>query len=193
MWHNHGVSLAMTLLLAACTGCTTGPHGPFSGWAARGSSLSAEQTIAYLDEVSRLEHEAVPAEIQRLEVGAAEGSAGDQLKLAYLLSRTDCATADPDRAWELLKGLAPAFQDKGAQGIARLLGRTITLERQLGLARSKTTELQQKIERLKGLERQLDDSNSTIERLPAPADGSLSGSHESGQAPATATQGGSKS
>jgi hypothetical protein len=193
MWRKHGVTLGVTLLLAASTGCTTGPHGPISGWASHGPSLSADQMVAYLDEVSRLEHEAVPAEIQRLEVGTAEGRAGDQLKLAYLLSRTDCATPDPDRAWELLKGLAPAFQDKGAEVIARLLGRTITLERQLGLARSKTTELQQKIERLKGLERQLDDSNSTIEQLPAPAHGPLSGSHESGQAPAAVTQGGSKS
>jgi hypothetical protein len=168
MWRKNRLSLTMTLLLAAATGCTAGPHGPLSGWVRHRATLTAGQMATALHEVSGLAPEAVPAEIQRLEVATAKGRAADRLKLACLLGRTDSGTPDPDRALTLLEGLASAFQDQATQEIAHLLARTFALERDLRLARHQTAELQQKIEQLKGLERELDDSDGTIEPLSTP-------------------------
>jgi hypothetical protein len=190
MQHKKRVSLAMTLLVAAGPGCTLGPHGPLSGWTSHRSSLSAEEMASSLAEVSSLAPEAVPAAIARLEDGAAAGSAQDRLKLAYLLGRFDAPTSDPDRATEILRGLSPAFQDKRAQEIARLLGRTLTLERELSLAHSRTAELQQQIEQLKGLERELEDRSRTIEPLPNAPGEPHSGDGAPAQTPSAVTPGG---
>ena len=169
------ISLAITLLLSTGTGCTT---GPVSRWSPHGPSLTVGGMAACLEEVSDLAPEAVPVEIARLEGGAVEGSAADRLKLAYLLSRSDTSVSDPDRAWEILKGLMPTLRDRDAQEIARLLARTITLERALRVERDRTAEAQQKIERLKGLERELDDSSRASQPLSptpgeSPPDGKL--------------------
>jgi|GEM_PF-5886680 len=199
MWRKNRVSLAMTLLLMACTGCRTAPHTPLVGPVPStpvpgpvlpGPSLTAPEMATLLAEAARLAPEAVPAEIERLEVAADEGRTGDRLKLAHLLSRTDSATSDPDRALAILKGLAPAFQDPETQEIARLLTRILTLERDLRLARRQTAELQQKIERLKGLERDLDDSNGTIEPLSTPPGEPPPRTRKPAQAPAATTRGG---
>jgi len=197
MWRKNRVSLALTVLLAACTGCRTAPHPPvagavpstpLSGPALPGPPLTAAEMAALLAKVARLAPELVPAEIERLETTATGGGADERLELAYLLSRTDSAGFDSDRALELLKGLAPAFEDPEAEAIARLLARTLTLERDLRLARRETAELQQKIERLKGLERELDDSDGPIEPLSTPPGGPLTPTREPAQTPAATTQ-----
>jgi len=193
------VWLVMTLLLAACTGCRTAPHTPVVGstpatplpaLVLRGPSLTAAEMAALLAQVSRVAPESVPSEIQRAEAGVVEGRASDQLQLAYLLSRTDSATADPDRALALLNGMAPAFRDPETQEVARLLARILSLERDLRLARRETAELEQKIERLKGLERELDDTNGPIEPLPRPPAEPLPDTGKPAQTPPATPQGG---
>jgi len=199
MWRKTRVSLVMTLLLAACTGCRTAPHTPVVGpvpstplpeAVLRGPSLTAAEMAALLAEVSRMAPETVPAEIERAKAAATKGRASDRLQLAYLLSRTDSATSDPDRALALLKSMAPAFPDPETQEIARLLARTVTLERDLRLARRETAELQQKIERLKGLERELDDSNGPIEPTSRPPAEPLRDTRKPAQTPPATPQGG---
>jgi len=197
MWRKNRVSLALALFLAAFTGCGTAPHTPLVGAVPanpvpepvlHGPALSAAEMATILAEASGLAPEAVPAEIERLQAAAAEGRPGDRLKLAYLLSRTDSARSDPDRGLALMQGLTPALQDPEAQAIARLLAHTLTLEHDLRLARRETAELQQKIERLKGLERELDDSNGPIEPLSTPPGEPLTPTREPAQTPSTTTR-----
>lgn len=72
------VSLAMVVLLAVGTGCTSGPHGRLSSWVPHRSFLSAAAIATCLEEVSRLDAEAVPTAIQSLAGGNADGSARDR-------------------------------------------------------------------------------------------------------------------
>jgi len=190
MWRKNRISLALMLFLATATGCAAGRHALLSGRMGDTPSLTAGQMATALHEVSALAPEAIPAEIQRLEGGAADDRAGDRLKLAYLLGRAGSGTSDPDRALALLKGLEPAFQDPAAQEMARLLAGTFTLEKELRRARRQTAELQEKIEQLKGLERELDDPGATIEPLSPPAKRPVPDSHEPVASPSATTPGG---
>jgi hypothetical protein len=163
MWFRTHFLLTSAALLAGCAGLGAGPqatspsagHGPAAApekQTLADNALTPAQLAEYIGKVSKLEGEAAIAEAKRLEA-TAHGNAGDRLKLAYLLARDGARPEDLARARELLTGIA--LDDAGTREIARLLQRIVRLEQNVRQERVKATELQEKIEQLKSLEREL--------------------------------------
>jgi hypothetical protein len=144
------------LLLEGCAGLHIWPGTPSSAIAPKvaDTALTPSQVTAYMGEVSKLDAVALNAQIRRLQAGA-RGSAGDRLKLAYLLGREGSMPKDLVKARALLEGLPDTFDDPGTRELVRLLQRVVKLEQQFLQVRRKASELQDKIDQLMSLEQTL--------------------------------------
>jgi hypothetical protein len=148
--------VGLSLLLEGCAGFSIWPSTPQKGapivekHGVAGTSLTPSQITAYMAEVSKLDGPSLDAEIKRLQAGA-RGSAGDRLKLAYLLSREGSVV----RARRLMEGLPDTFDDPGTREIARLVQRVVKLQQDLLQERRKASDLQSKIDQLMSLEQTL--------------------------------------
>lgn len=118
--------------------------------------LSALQRVAAVDtkEAGRLS--------KQLQNGSAELFAGERFELALLLSQKGASNKSLKQALRLLEELESDAGEPGVREVLQLQQRTLTLEQLYRTERKKSIELQNKIEYLKGLERELDESNRQI-------------------------------
>lgn len=126
-------------------------------------TLTAARALASLEHVATLDAKNAKQMIKQLQTGSAELSPGDRFELVLLLSQKGSSNKSQKRAWRLLDGLEADVKEPGVKEILHLQRRILTLEQLHRLEHKKTAELQKKIEYLKGLERELDESNRRIE------------------------------
>ncbi|GEM_PF-3776661 len=143
--------LAAGLCLAGCAGL--GPAQPAPSAAVRAEpAFTLTEMMAFAEASAHLDAKVQAAEARRLKAGAA-ASPVDRLKLAYLASRG--GGEDLTRAQEWLAGLEGAFEQAPLRQYVRELQRLVAAELALAQERRRSAELQEKIERLKSLELQL--------------------------------------
>lgn len=121
--------------------------------------------MAYAQASSQLDAKALVAEIRRMRAGGS-ASPVDRLKLAYLYSLGSGGADDPARARELLDGLDGAFSQAPLSQYVRDLQRLVATDLALGQERRRSAELQEKIERLKSLELQLQERGAGKAGVP---------------------------
>ena len=83
-------------------------------------------------------------------------------ELALLLSQKGASNKSLKQASRLLEELASDAGEPGVKEVLQLQQRILALEQLYRAERKKSIELQNKIEYLKGLERELDESNRQI-------------------------------
>jgi hypothetical protein len=129
--------------------------------------LTVPQMLAGLEQVAGLKPKAAKMLIARLQARSDELSAGDRFELALLLSQKGDDTS-LKQAGQLLNRLEADAQAPGVLEILRLQRRNLDLEQRYRSERRKTAELRKKIEHLKGLERELDESNKRMQEPLTP-------------------------
>jgi hypothetical protein len=126
-------------------------------------TLTTTQMLADLERVTAMDAGKAKQMIEQLQIESSSLTAGDRFELVLLLSQKGSSYKSQKQAWQLLDGLDTETSDPGVKEILSLQRRILSLERLYRLERNKTVELQKKIEYLKGLERELDESNQRIE------------------------------
>ena len=134
-------------------------------------ALTATRALAAMDYVAALNALAAKQRIERLQDRRLEHTAGERLELALLLSRDSMDDRSLKQALQLLKGLANDAEDAGVQALLQLQQHSLEREQRYRAERRKTAELARKIEHLKGLERELDESNKRMEEPLTPKPG----------------------
>lgn len=150
------VSFVLILLLAGCAGGGLPLRAPEPAQALPApapSDLTPVQMARYMADAAAWQADALAAELRHLQAGPL--TAADRFKLAWLLARKGGRVEDAARAQELLAGLEGAFADAGARQLLLLVQRIARLELEVRQERRRATALQDKIELLKGLERDL--------------------------------------
>ena len=157
------LAVGLGLILTGCAydapaSALPDPHAA----AAAGGNVDASFTLGHLNAfVHRFgaqDAAAQRAEIARLQ-GLAPRSAGDRLMLAYLLSLDNASPADLMRAEEQLEGLEFQFGDPATRLFVHMLQRTVAAERALRKEKKRAADLQEKLQQIKKLERDLQERN----------------------------------
>lgn len=131
-------------------------------------TLTASRMLAGLERVATLEPKIAKQMIDDAQTGSAEATLGDRFELVLLLSKKGADDKSLKRAILLLDGLESHAKEPGVLEILRMQRRYLLLEQQYRSERRKTAELQTKIEHLKGLEQELEESNRRMEAPLSP-------------------------
>lgn len=134
-----------------------------------------ETVLECMERVDSLEPSALATEIERLQSKSTLAHAIpekksehliEQFSLACLLGREAASDREWDRAQAILAELSLAFEHEDERQLVRYVDRSLSLQRalrrhqsQLNRLRQQNTELLNKIEQLKGLERDLEVNN----------------------------------
>jgi hypothetical protein len=132
--------------------------------------LTVPKMLSGMEQVAGLKPKAAKMLIQRLQAKTDELSAGDRFELALLLSQKG-DDKSLKQAWQLVNRLTADAQAPGVLEILRLQQRNLDLEQRYRMERRKSAELKKKIEHIKGLERELDESNKRMEEPLNPTPG----------------------
>ncbi|MET0068769.1 MAG: hypothetical protein ABW096_01930 [Candidatus Thiodiazotropha sp.] len=125
--------------------------------------LTLSRLLQRLDLVAALEAGSEKQRIQQLDARFAELDPADRYEFALLLARRSSSNRSLNRAIAILDELQEGVDDRIVAEILLLHHRYFTLKKQYRSQRSKSIELEKKIERLKGLEQDLDKSNSRMQ------------------------------
>ncbi len=136
--------------------------------AEQGNGLTAPLMLEALGQMASLSPQAEKQRTAQLQAKLATLTAGEQFELALLLSRKGADTKALKRAQLSLKRLADDAKEPKVSALLQLLLRNLELEQRYHMERGKTAELKKKIEHLKGLEQELEDSNKRIETFATP-------------------------
>lgn len=131
-------------------------------------TLTATRMLDGLEQVASLNPKTAKQMLQHLRTSSAELTAGDRFVLALLLSQKNTDEKSLKRALLLLNKLEADTKEPGVREVLRLQRHSLNLEQRYRMEREKTVELQIKIEHLKGLERELDESNKRMEEPLTP-------------------------
>jgi hypothetical protein len=134
--------------------------------------LTLARLLERLDRVATLEPDSTKQRIKQMNARSDKLNPTDRYEYALLLSRKGASTKSLNRAISLLDDLQAHVKDKIVQEILLLHRRYFTLQKQYRSERNKTIELEKKIEHLKGLEQDLDKSNTRMQESlnPMPGD-----------------------
>jgi hypothetical protein len=134
--------------------------------------LTLARLLERLDRVATLEPDSTKQRIKQMDARSDKLNPADRYEYALLLSRKGASTKSLNRAVSLLDDLQAHVKDKIVQEILLLHRRYFTLQKQYRSERNKTIELEKKIEHLKGLEQDLDKSNTRMQESlnPMPGD-----------------------
>lgn len=134
-------------------------------------NLTLARLLERLDRIATLDPGSVKQRIRQMDARSAELSPADRYELALLLTLNNTSSKALSRAITILDGLKASVKDRIAREIVLLHRRSFILEKQYRSERSKTIELTKKIERLKGLEQDLDKSNTRMQESLTPSPG----------------------
>ncbi len=133
--------------------------------------LTLARLLERLDRTTTLAPDAAKHLIRQMDARFDELNPADRYELALLLTRNKANNKTLNRAISILDDLKESVKDRIARQILQLHRRSLVAEKQYLSERSKTIELTKKIERLKGLEQDLDKSNTRIQESLNPAPG----------------------
>jgi hypothetical protein len=125
--------------------------------------LTLSQLLDRLDRVTTLDPGAKKQLINQMDAQFAELTPADRFEFALLLTKGSTSNRSLTRSVSILNGLEKDVKDRITLEILRLHRHYFALKKQYRSERSKTIELNKKIERLKGLEQDLDKSNTRIQ------------------------------
>jgi predicted small lipoprotein YifL len=133
--------------------------------------LTLARLLESLDRIATLDPGSTKQLIRQMEARFEELNPADRYELALLLTLNNANSKTLNRAISILDDLKTGVKDRIAQEILDLHRRSFVLEKQYLSEHSKTIELTKKIERLKGLEQDLDKSNTRIQESLNPPPG----------------------
>ncbi len=134
----------------------------------QGHVLRLSRMLASLDRIASSKAEEAKQLLKQRQRETAELDANDRFELVLLLSRMGADDTSLKQAQQLLDELETEPRELGVHEILLLQQRILRLEQRYRTERRKSVELNKKIERLKGLEQELDESNRrNAEPLPA--------------------------
>jgi hypothetical protein len=134
--------------------------------------LTLVRMLERLDHVTTLESGPVTQQIKALDARFKALNPAGRYELALLLTRKGAGSRSLNRAISILDDLLLHVKDNIVKEILQLHRHYFILQKQYRSERNKTIELTKKIENLKGLEQDLDKSNTRIQESlnPAPGD-----------------------
>ncbi len=133
--------------------------------------LTLSQLLDRLDRVTTLSPGSSKQLIQRMDAEFDRLDPAERFEFALLLTKKSNNNRSLTRAISILDGLEGDVKDQITLEILQLHRRYFALKKQYRSERNKTIELNKKIERLKGLEQDLDKSNSRIQESLNPSPG----------------------
>jgi hypothetical protein len=122
-------------------------------------TLTGPQMLTALAHVSNLKDKAAKQRVKELQARSAKLSADERFELALLLSRKGADEKLQNQAMKLFKHLETEVKEAAVLEILQRQQRYLALEKQYRKARKKNLGLEKKIEHLKGLERELEETN----------------------------------
>lgn len=131
-------------------------------------TLTGAEMLTALADVANLEDKAVKQRVKELQSRSAEPGAVERFELALLLSREAADEKSQKQAMQLFKHLETEVKDAAVLLILQRQQRYLALEKQYRKERKKTLGLEKKIEHLKGLERELEETNMHMGKSLAP-------------------------
>jgi CII-binding regulator of phage lambda lysogenization HflD len=134
-------------------------------------TLTLSRLLERLDRVASMKRSGIKQQIQQMESRLTELTPADRYELALLLTRKSSSNKTLKRAISILDSLQERVKDSIVSELIQLHRRYLALKKQYHSERNKTTELNKKIERLKGLEQDLDKSNERIQESLNPTPG----------------------
>jgi hypothetical protein len=133
--------------------------------------LTLPQLLYRLDRAATLDPDEKKERIQLMKARLAQLGPADKYEYALLLSHNGSNNKVLNRIISILDGLEEYVKDQIVQEIILLHRRYFALLKQYSAEHSKTIELNKKIERLKGLEQDLDKSNTRMQESLNPTPG----------------------
>jgi hypothetical protein len=135
-------------------------------------ALTLPQLLYRLDHATTLDSSAKKERIQQMNARFAQLKPADRFEFVLLLSHKDMNNKSLNRAISILNGLEEYIKDPIVRELIRLYRSYFVIKKEYRSERNKTVELNKKIEHLKGLEQDLDKSNSRIQESlnPMPGD-----------------------
>lgn len=130
--------------------------------------LTLSRMLERIDRVSAFEQNTVNEISARTDKAPPGLPPADRYEHALLLARKDMDEKALNRTIALLNDLEAEAENRAVQEILRLQQRNLALEKKYQTERRKTAQLQKKIERLKGLEQELEKSNRPLQELLTP-------------------------
>lgn len=124
--------------------------------------LTASRMLTALERIAGLATEHTQRRIAALQNGADDFTAEDRFELALLLSRKGANNGSLKQALKLLEELEAEADGPAVKEALRLHRHSLRREQLYRAERSKSSKLQKKIEYLKGLERELEESNKRV-------------------------------
>lgn len=134
----------------------------------RDKTLTESRMLEVLERAASLKPPETRQRLEQLRSRPVELSAGERFELALLLSRDGMDERALKQSLQLLKQLASETGEASVRALLALQRRSLEREQRYRIERRKTAELEKKIEHLKGLERELDESNKRMEEPLTP-------------------------
>jgi hypothetical protein len=134
--------------------------------------LTLARLLERLDRVATLQSGSTNQHIKQMDARFETLNPADKYEFALLLTRKPASGRSLKRAISILNELQAHVTDRIVREILQLHRRYFDLQRQYRSERNKTIELEKKIEHLKGLEQDLDKSNTRMQESlnPMPGD-----------------------
>ncbi|MES9992044.1 MAG: hypothetical protein ABW098_08825 [Candidatus Thiodiazotropha sp.] len=133
--------------------------------------LTLSRLLQRLDRVATLEPGSTKQRIQQMDARFDQLNPADQYEFALLITQQSTSSRSLNRAISILNELQTRVDDRIVKEILLLHRRYFILKKQYRSERNKSIGLEKKIERLKGLEQDLDKSNSRMQEPLNPASG----------------------
>ncbi len=130
--------------------------------------LTPSRMLSALEHVAILEAGDSTKLVNKLQNWTGDLTAGERFELALLLSQEGADAKSLQRALKLLEELETLANELSVKEMLRLKQRNLHLEQLYRSERKKSVELNNKIEYLKGLERELEETNKHAEEPVGP-------------------------
>jgi outer membrane PBP1 activator LpoA protein len=132
------------------------------------TGLTPARMLVALERFATLKTANTRQRVERLQTGTTDLTAEDRFELVLLLSQKNAKHKSLNQALRLLDSLESEASEPSVKEILRLQRHNLQLRKLYRSARRKSDKLQKKIEYLKGLERELEESNTRyVEPPPA--------------------------
>jgi hypothetical protein len=125
--------------------------------------LTLARLLERLDRLATLDSGSRKQQIQQLDARFSDLNPADRYEFSLLITKKNATNRSLNRAINILDELKESVNDPIVQKILLLHRRNYVLEKQYRSERIKNNELKKKIEHLKGLEQDLDNSNTRIQ------------------------------
>jgi hypothetical protein len=125
--------------------------------------LTLARLLERLDRIASLDPVSIKQQIQQMDARFGDLNPADRYEFSLLITLKDATNKSLNRAITILDELKENVKDPIVQKILLLHRRNYVLEKQYSSERGKKIELKKKIERLKGLEQDLDNSNTRMQ------------------------------